>query len=61
MQRVQLFMRAAGLAAAFTVASAGLHAQAPATARTTGNTASVSSDDTTFAQRAAESGVMEVR
>jgi len=65
MQRVQLFMRAAGLAAAFTVASAGLNAQTKAqqssgTTKGAGNTATVSSDDTTFAQRAAESGMMEV-
>jgi putative membrane protein len=72
MQRVQLFMRAAGLAAAVTVASAGLHAQTPAgqsgvnkgsqgATKGTGNTATVSSDDTMFAQRAAEAGMKEVQ
>jgi putative membrane protein len=63
MYRVHLFTCAAGLAAAFTVASAGLHAQAPqasTTARTTQTATQPSSDDTTFVQQAAQSGKMEV-
>src|SRR4051794_19216098 len=65
MQRVQLFMRAAGLAAAFTVASAGLNAQtkaqqSPGTTKAAGNTATVSSDDTMFAKKAAQGGMKEV-
>src|SRR5215207_1808742 len=63
MDRVHLFTCAAGLAAAFTVASAGLHAQAPQAsgqARTSQTAAQPSSDDTMFVQRAAESGKMEV-
>lgn len=73
MQRVQQFTRAAGLAAAFMVGSAGLHAQTqpqtsgaakPATGQQPSSTAQAgqqpSADDMSFAQRAAESGMMEV-
>ena len=65
MQRVQLFTRAAALAAACTVASAGLSAQTPrpqepATSKTASSTTQPSSEDTAFAQKAAEAGMMEV-
>jgi putative membrane protein len=63
MYRVHLFTCAAGLAAAFTVASAGLHAQAPqasGAARTSQASTQPSSEDTAFVQKAAESGMMEV-
>lgn len=65
MNRVQLFTGAAGLAAAFTVASAGLHAQAPkpeqsSAPKTAAAAMTVSSDDTMFAQKAANIGKMEV-
>jgi putative membrane protein len=63
MNRVHLFTCAAGLAAAFTVASAGLDAQAPqasSAAKTSQTSTQPSSDDTAFVQKAAESGKMEV-
>jgi len=71
MQRVQQFMHAAGLAAAFTVGSIALHAQTPATQpagtkpATTQpgsmkQTPAASSDDTAFVQKAAEGGMKEV-
>lgn len=64
MHRVQLFTRAAALAAACTVASAGLHAQTPQTKPATPNQAQAtqqpSSDDVAFAKQAAEDGMKEV-
>jgi putative membrane protein len=64
MHRVQQFTMAAGLAAAFTVASTAVHAQTPssqsASAPKAATTAQVSSDDTMFVQKAAAAGKMEV-
>jgi putative membrane protein len=65
MHRVQPFTFAAGLAAAFMVASAGLHAQAPQSPSSNASKTSTaamqpSSDDTMFVQKAAEAGKMEV-
>jgi putative membrane protein len=62
---MQLFTRAAALAAACTLASAGLHAQAPQTKPSgSSNQAAanqlLSSDDVTFAKQAAEDGMKEV-
>ena len=65
MQPVQLFTRAAALAAACTVASVSLYAQTPpaqpsSTSRAPSTSAQASSDDTTFAQKAATAGMQEV-
>lgn len=65
MQRVQPIRYAVGLAAAFTVASAGLHAQTPAQPQTDKKpapaaTATTGSEDQMFVQKAAEGGMKEV-
>jgi putative membrane protein len=65
MQPVLRFTYAAGLAAAFTVASAGVQAQSPqkqqpGSTKAAQGQSQMSSDDTTFVHQAAQSGKMEV-
>jgi putative membrane protein len=65
MQRVQVFTRAAALAAACTVGSIAAYAQdpqprQPAAAKPNQPAAQMSSDDTMFVQKAAEAGMKEV-